>query len=416
MFPSRYRSIFVVTMLTGSAVALASGCAETSIEVGTLVDQDAGPQPPSFTDPDSGSDADARAQEPVLLCIATACPAPFDTCGTGYRCSTNLSNDSNNCGECGKVCPDSFGYLNMTSTCVDGTCEPTCGKKLAGGKFWNYADCNGVAEDGCEINISTDPNNCGACGNKCADGVSCIDGKCGCDPGYILCPDPYAAKGKCIDARHDDANCGACGNRCGTPADAGAPPDNMVYGCVDSQCGQLKCEDMWGNTWANCDNNLANGCEVYIGTNDSLIDPNNCGKCGKKCVGADQVCTDANYDYVAECLCEKPHETRCGSKDWGNLGCFDLLNDPDNCGTCSNKCTAYQDNTAAVCRKGACELECLPGWGDCDGEPGNGCETNLKSSGGHCGACGNRCDTQAGQPCVEGQCAMTECDAGVVTQ
>ena len=126
-------------------------------------------------------------------------------------------------------------------------------------------------------------NNCGACGNKCADGVQCIDGKCGCDPGYILCADPYAANGKCIDARSDDANCGACGNRCGTPADAGAPPDNMVYGCIDNQCGQLKCKDTGCDKWADCDKNRANGCEVYVGANDSLIDPNNCGKCGKKC-------------------------------------------------------------------------------------------------------------------------------------
>ncbi len=407
MFPSRYRSIFVVTMLTGSAVALASGCAETSIEVGTLVDQDAGPQPPSFTDPDSGSDADARAQEPVLLCIATACPAPFDTCGTGYRCSTNLSNDSNNCGECGKVCPDSFGYLNMTSTCVDGTCEPTCGKKLAGGKFWNYADCNGVAEDGCEINISTDPNNCGACGNKCADGVECIEGKCGLPPGHALC------WGEVIDVRNDDYNCGACDNWCEPPPGADELPDHMVYGCTNGECGQPKCKDDFGDTWMDCDGNPNNGCEVYVGWDSSLADPNNCGACGKKCTG-DQICAVRQLADRPSCTCENPQETRCGSTDTYDLGCFDLLNDPNNCGTCFNKCTAYARNTAASCRKGVCESGCLPGWGDCDGDPRNGCETNLMVSDGHCGACGNRCDTQAGQPCVEGQCAMTECDAGSV--
>ena len=48
-----------------------------------------------------------------------------------------------------------------------------------------------------------------------------------------------------------------------------------------------------GGNWANCDNNLANGCEVLRrGRWEDLTgDPNNCGKCGKKCA-ANQVCTD----------------------------------------------------------------------------------------------------------------------------
>ena len=28
-------------------------------------------------------------------------------------------------------------------------------------------DCNGIAADGCEINVATDPNHCHACGNVC---------------------------------------------------------------------------------------------------------------------------------------------------------------------------------------------------------------------------------------------------------
>jgi len=33
---------------------------------------------------------------------------------------------------------------------------------------------------------------------------------------------------------------------------------------------------------------------------------------------------------------------------------------------------------------------CLEAWGDCDGDPGNGCETSLRG-GDDCGACGRRC-------------------------
>ena len=364
------------------------------------------PSEPFFTPPaDDAGDAGPGVPMNPLLCIATACPAPYDTCGAGERCSTNLSNDPKNCGACGSECLADFVYLNMTSTCVNGACEPLCLKKPAGGGFDVYADCNKVLEDGCEVSLSTDPNNCGACGTKCDPGVRCIGGKCGCPPGTVDC------SGRCIDVRHDDFNCGACGNVCQTPADAGAPPPNMVYGCVDNQCGKPKCIDGWGETWADCDGNLANGCETFIGISPET-DPNKCGACGNKCA-PHQVCADIDMDFVAECICTKPNETLCGSEPW-DFGCYDLLNDVKSCGTCFRECRADTErHLVAACRKGVCERDCAPGWGDCDGDPSNGCESNLKTNDVNCGACGNRCDTQAGQPCVEGQCVMTtECDAG----
>jgi hypothetical protein len=41
-----------------------------------------------------------------------------------------------------------------------------------------YKDCNGLPADWCEVNSTTDANNCGACDNKCIDGRVCIDGEC----------------------------------------------------------------------------------------------------------------------------------------------------------------------------------------------------------------------------------------------
>ncbi|WP_146647785.1 hypothetical protein [Labilithrix luteola] len=409
MSSRRYHRIFALA-ITGSAVALASACADTPLDVGARLDDiDASAPPPSFTPQDSGGDSDAPSLESPKLCIATSCTEPYTTCGNGYPCSVNLDTDSNNCGECGKVCPSQFGNLHMSSTCVAGACRPLCAKEPAGGKFWVFADCNTVLEDGCETNTSTDPSNCGACGNKCADGVRCIDGKCGCDAGLIDCG------GECIDPRNNDDHCGACGNACSWPTNAPEPPPHMEYGCVDNQCGQLRCQDWWGDTWADCDKDPKNGCEVFVGLSYTDTDPNNCGKCGNKCT-AGQVCWDLNEDYHPECLCANPTQTLCGTIDTSNLGCYDLLSDPDNCGTCFTKCEAWHENTTATCRKGICETGCAPGWGDCDFNPNNGCETNLMVSDGHCGQCGNHCDTQAGQPCINGQCAMTECDAGTVTK
>lgn len=44
---------------------------------------------------------------------------------------------------------------------------------------------------------------------------------------------------------------------------------------------------------------------------------------------------------------------------------------------------------------------CPPGTGDCDGNPGNGCETDTTSDAANCGACGHDCD---GGTCVASMC------------
>jgi hypothetical protein len=405
MLSRNHRAAVLVTGLTSVAIALSSGCAETSIDVGTRIGDDAGEPPPAFTPRDSGTDAEA-ATPTSKACIATTCPAPFATCGDDYRCNANLDTDSNNCGECGNVCPAEFGYLHMSSACVKGVCQPACAKEFDNGaKFNNFGDCNKILEDGCEVSLSKDPNNCGSCGNKCADGVRCVDGKCGCDPGMIDC------NGQCLDPRNDDQNCGTCGNVCSPTGDGGTLPPNTELGCRDGQCGQLRCkDDGYGTRWGDCDGNPDNGCEVFLGAYGD-VDPNHCGKCGNKCT-TEQICFDVTWDSIPECVCA-PNETMCGNIEWGYITCNDLLTDPENCGACNHKCVSGYENTNAACRKGVCETECASGWGDCDFDPNNGCETNLMISDGHCGQCGDRCDTQAGQPCVNGQCAMTECDGGV---
>ncbi|WP_263436629.1 CARDB domain-containing protein [Stigmatella hybrida] len=52
------------------------------------------------------------------------------------------------------------------------------------------------------------------------------------------------------------------------------------------------------------------------------------------------------------------------------------------------------------------ETPCAPGYGNCDGNPANGCETDLTSNVNHCGTCGNTCP---GQDSTVGVCMASQC-------
>src|SRR5262249_46465520 len=70
--------------------------------------------------------------------------------------------------------------------------------------------------------------------------------------------------------------------------------------------------------------------------------------------------------------------------------CVNLDRDQMNCGTCSTACMG-QNITEATCRGGKCGFgNCLPGFADCDGDPGNGCEHAVNTME-ECGACNTPC-------------------------
>jgi hypothetical protein len=67
------------------------------------------------------------------------------------------------------------------------------------------------------VDASTDPNNCGGCGNGCYGGTMCQGGACVCPSGLTLC------KGSCTDLTSDPFNCSGCDVACavGQTCDAG---------------------------------------------------------------------------------------------------------------------------------------------------------------------------------------------------
>jgi hypothetical protein len=82
---------------------------------------------------------------------------------------------------------------------------------------------------------------------------------------------------------------------------------------------------------------------------------------------------------------------------------FDTQTDPEHCGACGNACAAA--NATPSCAEGTCVIDaCDPGFGDCDGVPSNGCETDTTSSAAHCGGCGMAC-TPPERECCSGSCA-----------
>ena len=71
------------------------------------------------------------------------------------------------------------------------------------------------------IEVLSDPNNCGACANRCPDGRSCCNGTCStlqespnCGACGTVCPaGTSCCGGTCVNLQ-DPANCGSCGNAC----------------------------------------------------------------------------------------------------------------------------------------------------------------------------------------------------------
>ena len=185
------------------------------------------------------------------VCIAGSCGV--GACNVGFlNCDANAANgcevnsftDSNNCGACGNVC----NLPHASSSCLAGACKIS---------FCNsgFSDCDANAANGCETSTATSVSNCGGCGLVCSSNnitPTCTGGTCSgtCNAGFADCNANKQADGCEVNITNDSNNCGACGNVCNaTTSQCAASTCKLKTGqscsagtqCVSGVCTSLHC-------------------------------------------------------------------------------------------------------------------------------------------------------------------------------
>lgn len=156
--------------------------------------------------------------------------------------------------------------------------------------------------------------------------------------------------------------------------------------------------------FVDCNGYVGDGCERSI-----VADPLNCGGCGNVCTYAHSPGACAGgHCAIGPC-----------NLGWGNCdhndanGCeSDVSSDMASCGACGHACPTGPD--LVVCENAACKATACPaGLANCDANVGNGCETDLSSTVTHCGSCEKDCTkTQASVTCQAGTCKVIKCNVG----
>ena len=241
-------------------------------------------------------------------CFDGGCPAGL-ACAGGYYCGTLACA----AGEVGGLCALSV-TANQAGMCCSGAC----------------------------VSVSSDDMNCGACGRSCVDGGFCFNRSCEPNPSCansragLRCRLTESSLGgccgsSCLDLDSDPQNCGACGEECpvdGTCLDGGCVspdggPESCVTGdggalcpsgtlCVGGGCLAPTCAE--GGSGARCGFDATAEPSVGLccdgGCVDPMSDSHNCGGCGIDChsgvcdggclPGASDAGVDAGMDAGAD--------------------------------------------------------------------------------------------------------------------
>ena len=276
-------------------------------------------------------------------------------------CSEDTQADPKNCGACGNVCellgafPKCVAGLCAIESCASGRvdlnhtdsdgCEYVCtvtnnGTEVCDGQD---NDCNGGKDE--PFDLTTDVLNCGACGNACALGHATP--RCEVVSGFPTC-----RIDTCEDGHADIDGLSENGCEYGCPVN---PPVIEECNGVDDDCDGEVNEDNPGGGQP-CESNCLGG--VCLGR---------CTAGTTLCVGTQLLCVAGAGPEIE--VCNGIDDDCDGVTDNG----FDVLVDPNNCGSCSNVCG--MTNAVGGCVGGVCVIStCMPGFASIDGDVANGCE------------------------------------------
>ena len=292
------------------------------------------------------------------LCQRDMCLSNFGDCDTNAMiCESDFRTDETDCGDCNTSCstagttPPSAGVPG--NQCLAGDCNPNCDA--------NHEDCDGQGPNGCEIDVRTNNMHCGGCNAPCnATGRTCMNRMCVCTGGLTLCG------GNCVNTQTDNSFCGSCTNAC-------TGGRTCVSGVCQCPSGQTFC----GSTCVNLQ-----------------TDESHCGACSQDCEFGASAHVDPPTQAGNQCasgVCDPNCATGfddCDTDEWN--GCEASLTSSSHCGVCNRACetAASAHVTANTCSSGgACQPSCATGWGDCDGQPWDGCEADITSP----ATCGTSC-------------------------
>eukprot|EP01112_Ceratiomyxa_fruticulosa_P018814 TRINITY_DN606_c0_g1_i4.p1 TRINITY_DN606_c0_g1~~TRINITY_DN606_c0_g1_i4.p1 ORF type:complete len:366 (+),score=34.88 TRINITY_DN606_c0_g1_i4:1002-2099(+) len=285
------------------------------------------------------------------------------------------------------------------STCSSASCVLGCDS--------GWSDCDSTSSNGCEVNTSTDHSNCGTCGSICSipnANSHCQTGTCtfdACQGSYMDCDSStsFGSNGCEVDLDSDNNNCGACGTVCTIP--------NADADCQSGTCTFTSCQ----GSYHDCDGNIgfgSNGCEIDLNSDNT-----NCGTCGHDCSALPHVAS--SYCNGGACVIDSCQGAFIDCNEDPSDGCeIDTSSDAYNCGGCGTDCTALSGVNVTVCSSSVCQINsCLGSHVDCDSNSTNGCEINTSIDNNNCGTCGTICSIpNANATCSNSTCNFISCNQG----